>query len=175
MINPKICSKCKIEKQISEFGTASPTSDGYNSWCKQCVCDSSKRYRETPNGIYSSIKGRCKYNNSHPAYNRHPKNFDISKDEFIDWYNNEQKVCHYCDIPEELLHLIDDPQLNKTHRLSIDCVENDGGYVEGNLVLACNRCNFLKGEYFSYQEYMKLAQEFVKPKWKAIVTSVKEE
>lgn len=32
----KVCSKCKIEKDLSNFDKNKCAKDGYNSWCKQC-------------------------------------------------------------------------------------------------------------------------------------------
>jgi len=41
-IKTKICSKCKIEKDISEFSKNKNKKDGVNSWCKYCC----KQYRK---------------------------------------------------------------------------------------------------------------------------------
>ncbi len=32
----KTCSKCKIEKEISDFHNSKKTLDGKNYWCKEC-------------------------------------------------------------------------------------------------------------------------------------------
>ena len=33
----KVCSKCKIEKELSEFGKRSGSKDGHKGACKECV------------------------------------------------------------------------------------------------------------------------------------------
>lgn len=33
----KRCSRCKVEKDVSEFGKATRNSDGLNTWCKTCI------------------------------------------------------------------------------------------------------------------------------------------
>jgi hypothetical protein len=40
----KECSKCKVAKEAIEFGTSSRTKDGFNSWCKSCVRERSKKW-----------------------------------------------------------------------------------------------------------------------------------
>ena len=40
----KVCSKCGIAKDISEFGRHSKMKDGLQIWCKTCIKDYSKTY-----------------------------------------------------------------------------------------------------------------------------------
>ena len=40
----KVCPKCKISKEIIEFGKSKPTKDGLSVWCKLCH----KEYNATP-------------------------------------------------------------------------------------------------------------------------------
>jgi hypothetical protein len=40
----KICCKCKIEKDISEFGKSSKSRDGFHYSCKECSHKRSKKY-----------------------------------------------------------------------------------------------------------------------------------
>ena len=40
----KICSKCKRELPISEFGKNKTTKDGLNSWCKLCSSNYNREY-----------------------------------------------------------------------------------------------------------------------------------
>lgn len=161
---PKQCSKCGKVKPLSEFGTANATKkDGYNSWCKQCVRESSKTFRETASGIYSAIKGRQKFYIG--KNDNKTKPVTITRKEFCDWYDNEPRVCAYCDIPEDLIDSIEDNYNKQSERLSIDCMNNDSGYAKNNLVLACRRCNSIKSDLLSYEEMREFAQKYIKPKW----------
>jgi hypothetical protein len=46
MSNPaKQCTKCKKIKELSEFGFAKGTKDGFNFWCRACIKDSNAAYR----------------------------------------------------------------------------------------------------------------------------------
>jgi hypothetical protein len=41
----KICTKCKIEKEISEFGNEKRSKDGLKSFCKNCINKSNREYK----------------------------------------------------------------------------------------------------------------------------------
>jgi hypothetical protein len=42
----KICSKCQIEKSLTEFHRSNQTKDGYKYYCKICRAINGKKYRE---------------------------------------------------------------------------------------------------------------------------------
>jgi len=155
-----MCSKCGKVKPLSEFGMANSTKkDGYNSWCKQCVRDAGKAFRKTASGFYSQIKGRNKFYDDHP--------FNISRDEFIEWYENTHKKCVYCDCPEKISVPFFKQYRNQADKLTVDCVDNDVGYAKGNIELACFYCNSVKSNILSFDEMRKIGQEIIKPKWQA--------
>lgn len=58
----KICTKCKEEKDVSEFSKDKYTKDGLFYWCKKCVIKKTKNYRERIKNdsnreiIYSGLK-----------------------------------------------------------------------------------------------------------------------
>lgn len=93
------------------------------------------------------------------------KKFDIGKDVFLSWYKNQPKKCAYCDLPEELIRKINDTQLNRSHRLTVDCKDNKLGYIKDNLVLSCLRCNFMKNDFLDYEAMRDIGQRHVKPIW----------
>lgn len=43
----KVCSCCKVEKNIKEFGKCKTNKDGLQYWCKTCKKEHGKKYRET--------------------------------------------------------------------------------------------------------------------------------
>ena len=55
-------------------------------------------------------------------------------------------------------------------RLTVDCKDNDVGYALDNIVLACANCNRMKNNMLTFEEMMYVGQNFVKPKWQAIVS-----
>ena len=157
----KTCTKCGETKPLSEFGKHRGTKDGLNSWCKVCDRKKYREYIKTPSGIYTNIKGRLNYYKT--------KNLNISRKDFIEWYSSVEKRCIYCGIHENDLATLGDSYNDKAHRLTVDCVVNEKGYIAGNLGLACLRCNSIKSDFFSYEEMRQLSQIFIKPKWEALL------
>jgi len=157
MIEMKACTKCGNEKPLSAFSKHRLSKDGHAYQCKECNAHRAAYWRTTPSGVYTSIKGRLNYYKTKPLI--------ITKEDFMEWYINEVKICAYCDIPEDKLECLGDSYNSKAHRLTVDCVENSMGYVDGNLVLACLRCNSIKSDLFTHEEMRQLAQQFIKPKW----------
>lgn len=165
----KLCIKCGIEKLENEFNKSSFTKTGLRSWCRDCEKKENNKYRlenleeerrrkrewaKIPSGIYNAIK-----------YGNKRKQLIISKKDFIDWYNNEPKICSYCGITLEDLDKINDTHNNKISRLSIDCINNSKGYELGNICLACLRCNYTKNDFFTYDEMKEIGMKYIKTKW----------
>jgi 5-methylcytosine-specific restriction endonuclease McrA len=55
----KICTKCKIEKYITEFSKHKGTKDGYDHQCKQCVKEAKQKRIE--NRIYIQVDKKICY------------------------------------------------------------------------------------------------------------------
>lgn len=159
-MDTKECTGCFEVKPLSEFGKSKSTKDGYTYRCLECKRRYAKHHRTTPEGVYSTLMRRHGLN---------IKEVIISKDNFIDWYVNEPKICAYCDLPEKLIQHIPPMYNRNVIRLTIDCKDNGNKYESGNLVLACLRCNFTKSNYFTYDEMRKIGQEIIKPKWQSYI------
>lgn len=97
------------------------------------------RYNRTPAGIYYKLKQR----NSEKI---------ISKENFSQWYVAQKKLCVYCG------------EIEGKVRLQIDRKDNKLGYPEGNLALACKRCNFIKRDWFSYEDMLEIGKTISKIK-----------
>ena len=109
------------------------------------------RHNRSISGIFSHLKFSAKKRNIE---------FKILKDKFVIWYNNQQKICYYCG--RSIEETKNDIGLNsKNYRLSIDRKNNTEGYELNNIVLACNRCNNIKGSYFSSDEMLIIAKEIL--------------
>ena len=124
----KQCSQCKKWFPLIFFKKAKHLSSGRNSRCKECI----QRWEQTPIGIWTYLK--------------RGKKRKISKEEFSEWYNKQEKRCVYCG------------QLPLKERLQVDRKDNNNGYKIGNMVLACKRCNFIKRDWFSYKEMVKIGK-----------------
>lgn len=100
----------------------------------------------------------------------------LSRDEFIKWWNAQEKKCFYCDIKEE--DLKDSPSSTifknkKTRRLTIDRLDSSKGYELNNILLACMRCNVIKSNFFNVEEMREIGQRYVKPKWEKEIKKLK--
>lgn len=153
----KTCTLCGETKPLSAFGKHKLSKDGHAWRCLECSRKLSSVYSFTPAGIFSNVKGRNKH------YQHKP--FVIDKDYFIEWYSSQEKKCVYCDLTEEDLPKINDSYNNKSKRLSIDAIDNNLGYIEGNLAICCHRCNSLKSDILTFNEMRAFAQKYIKPKW----------
>ena len=110
------------------------------------ITERNKKFSQTPEGIYSSLKTGATSRNLE---------YSITKEYFVNWYNNQDKTCHYCNRTLEEIKL--DP-IGHAGRLSIDRIDSTKGYIENNLVLACYRCNTIKSNYFTEQEMLKIGE-----------------
>lgn len=55
----KVCSKCRLEKPLEDFGFSKQSKDGKNSWCKSCVnTDQNKKRAENPGYVDEVNKRR---------------------------------------------------------------------------------------------------------------------
>ena len=165
IVTTKVCTKCKRELPLTSFGKHRYSKDGHDWRCKECGRKHAKMWSVTPSGVFSRIQARANYYRTH-----HPnlyKPMEISKEDFITWYINEPKVCAYCDILEEHLGLIHMRFDKRVTHLSIDCRDNNKGYSLDNLALACNLCNLIKKNIFTFDEMRDIAQRHIKPKWMA--------
>ena len=115
------------------------------------------KYEQSPIGVYLRIKHRIKSKNLHLLI--------CSKKEFVNWCNQQEQKCVYCDIPVELLKPLEWGAKQYRNRLTIDREDNNQGYIIGNICLACGECNRAKNNYWTAEETRIMAQREIKPKW----------
>jgi len=168
----KKCSKCKKIKPLSGFWKSSRQKDGKYTSCSDCQRIANKKWRErnpdyelnrrllgrdkTPSRIYSRILDSGKKRNIP---------IEISREGFVKWHDSQETKCVYCGVFLSELGNQDDSQLKKfKNTLSIDRKDNNKGYSVDNMVLACIRCNFIKGDFFTFSEMKEIGKRYVKPK-----------
>ena len=109
-----------------------------------------KKYASSPKGIYRNL------------IKRGIKKVLISQSDFIDWYNNQRKLCFYCNIPELLVVKFAKGKMRS--RLTIDRLDPKGTYQKDNIVLACGICNTVKSDIFTKDEMKEIAK-IIRAKW----------
>ena len=159
----KVCIKCNKNFKVE-------TSAKNQKYCSSnCSSNSKKiiklkypefRDRSTSRTKYFIMKSRAL-----------KKKFEIcSGNEFVDWFNSQEKICTYCGIPEEIWQHIYNGHQNK-YSLTIDRMDNSKGYIVNNLTLACSQCNSSKNDVFSYIEMKEIGMKYLKPKWQLKIKS----
>lgn len=123
----KKCSKCLIEKPISEFFRDKQKRDGYNPHCKTCDKEISKNWRKS--------------NPEQRKYNVLKCATGVTKEQYIDLLQAQDGKCAICGTGIE----------ENNRRLSVDHCHDDN-IVRG---LLCTKCNFGLG-YFNDNENLLL-------------------
>lgn len=174
----KVCKRCNTEKLLTSFSRNRTRRDGLQDYCKACNSRINKQwlnqhreqyreyqarwyeenrgrlkgkmadYAKTPTERYRQIKRRAKLRNIDLA---------ITKNGFIDWFNAQRQVCHYC---EGSLTGYENGSL---WGLTVDRRDNTKGYEVGNLVLACMRCNVMKGSWLTEKQMVDAARRYFEP------------
>lgn len=118
----KICSKCKIEKDITNFYLDPDHSDGRRSDCKACIkLQRHKRHCENWQRLNGLAKSkRNKYN----ILKSNLKKFGITPEQFSILSNNQNNKCKICNT-------------ETTERLYVDHCHITG-LIRG---LLCRKCN----------------------------------
>jgi hypothetical protein len=165
-MNKKICTKCKIEKEYSEFHFAAKGIGGVRSVCKSCRSIEKTEYlsrdyvkiKSHDNYIknFDSIRKRTALhywtlNGQYHQYKKSAKKrgleFPLKEIDCIPFYNTD---CFYCG--------------DKINGLGIDRLDNSVGYISTNIVPCCKSCNFMK--------HVKSKDEFIEH-LKKIITNLK--
>lgn len=139
----KICSKCNEEKLMSEFYKDKRSKGGIYPSCKKCNFIYKQRYNQKNRDYYKKkqqefyLTPKGQYNSYKQASKTRKHNFDLTFDEFMQFWN---KPCYYCGSSIELIGL--------------DRMNNSVGYVLHNVVPCCTFCNRMK--------YTHDAESFIK-------------
>ena len=129
----KTCSKCDVEKPLSEFYKRSDTGK-YRSSCKKCWYISSKRYVDKNRGKVN--KYNRDYNKTNPTRAKKSyikSTYGLTWEEYTKLYNSQQGKCAICNKYITI-------EVDKS-RTSTACVDHnhETGEVRGILCDSCNK------------------------------------
>lgn len=129
----KVCYRCKVEKDLSEFHIDRKNKDGRRSYCKPCaIANSTEWYAK-------SEKFRQSVRNSGLR-----KRFGITNDDYFEMLKEQNGVCAICETkPEGYLHV--------DH-----CHET--GEIRG---LLCKPCNLGLGNFRDNRTFLSNAIEYL--------------
>jgi hypothetical protein len=134
IVNGKVfCHDCNTTKDRSAF--TKQISQG----CRDCLAATNKVYRETWHGVFTCLVNSSRQNNekrndpNRKAGCRELKH-TLTYDEIVEIYRRQRGLCHVSDTPLSC-------RLNDIHRVSLERINNDIGYVKDNVVLVCKIFN----------------------------------
>lgn len=164
MKNKKICTQCKLEKEISDFSFSDAKRGYKQSKCKKCIGENTIKYRKNNSEHY---KEQCK-NNSKRFRENHPlrsiqwyvnDRYKVSVEtlnEFINSYIEKNgKVCAICG---KEFDMIQKRQYKGAKRLVIDH-SHSTGKLRG---LLCDGCNLGLGGFKDNIESLQNAINYLK-------------
>lgn len=154
MTDVKICTRCKVEKDTSEFHKSKDKKFGVNNVCKICAKIISKKYYSKNS---KQIKQRVScYSQSYiPKHSREidsrlknlctkaksrTKEFTLIDQDLLDLWEKQNGQCAYTKLPMLATS-------NQFNTVSLDRVDSSKGYVVGNVQLVCAAINKMKQEY----------------------------
>ena len=170
MNETKICTNCKIERQITDFYYNS-NSKRYECHCKECGRLRCKEWRKNypEKSKLSDKTSKLKLKNEDPVKyrlikliasmkSRYP-NKEIVKELTVEdageLYKKQCGKCHYTGIQMKLTS----DKYRDLFLMSIDRIDSSIGYTKDNIVLCCWGMNVLKGPH-SENELIIALQSF---------------
>lgn len=157
----RICSRCSIEKEISEFHKDKGFKDGLYRWCKSCKKGYDKIYRQSEK-VQKLYKSK-EYKIRKIEYNAKKSNID-RRQEILNRIKCKAKklgipfnleisdiiIPEYCPILE--MKLCDKPYGQrggkgggfKDNNPSIDKIDPTKGYIKGNIQIISMKANAMK-------------------------------
>lgn len=131
------CSECSKWDEITSFPTGRSGENAYKlTFCYRCRNGRDNKRRNASSLEYFKEKSM----RSSVRARRLSIPFDLTPDYLMRLYDMQDGLCFYTDIPMVLLF----GQGRSRHACSIDRVNYDGGYIQGNVVLATTRVNSMK-------------------------------
>ncbi|KKK93054.1 hypothetical protein LCGC14_2696730, partial [marine sediment metagenome] len=108
-----------------------------------------RQYRQTAASKYSALRSRAQARGI---------GFDIDRETFTYWFNEQPHVCRYCHAPVSIA------DASRKRWLTIDRMDNKRPYVIGNITVCCYRCNLLKSDDISFTTMVEIGQLLYKEK-----------
>lgn len=152
----RLCPSCEERKTDSHFHKSSRAKSGLQTYCKACQVE---KDNENPDRNERYLRYRAKWpgRTTWSFIKKRAEKMGVpfsSMEDFVSWFEGATRRCAYCAMEEA------EAKSKFDHNLHIDRKENGLGYVVGNMVLACHRCNVVKNAYLSHDQMMQVAGMF---------------
>jgi len=150
-MDTKICTKCKLEIPIEDFGNSKKSSDGKSSWCKNCLNAKSRKSK-----MNNPIRARANQIRNH--MNDRTKKVGMYVDPYFTSENILEmiKEIDYCPCGRKLDKSYTGDEKKNPAAPSLDRFDSTIGYTKENVHVVCARCNHLKNDS-TVEELYKIA------------------
>lgn len=141
----KQCSKCKIEKPLSEFWPDRSKRNGYSARCKDCGREYAREYRASRPDYE---KTRYQKNKASERERHLKRKYGVDLTSYEKMLTDQNGLCAICDAPES-------EQFNSVFHVD-HC--HDTGEVRG---LLCRGCNHMLGVVQDKPEILMRAVDYL--------------
>ena len=145
------CKQCPEEIHLRSADLKRVT-----GFCRKCSDNISAKergylYRKKPyEALFNNFKKRTKREN---------KDNQLSYEEFLEF--TKEKQCHYC---YDDIHWVEYNLTANGSSYNLDRKDNNRGYIMGNCVTCCWKCNESKKNNFTYEQWYGMTEYFRKKK-----------
>lgn len=167
----KICNKCKKEKKIDDFSFRNFTAPNGLKYsrprarCKTCECGdyheiwysnpemrSRKReYKRNDRSLKSLIQNRI------ATWRKKTLNSDLTTEYLLGQHEKQNGECYYTGLPLEILKTFEWKDKFE-NSISLDRLDPDKGYIQGNVVFCLYSVNTMKGRLTEEDFYERMKQ-----------------
>jgi len=133
-ISEKECSKCKKTYSINCF---QKVNRGFSSSCKYCKAKEFKNWARA-----NDTRNRFRFYEWNAK--KHNRDFMLTEARFKEMV--EMGECFYC---------------GDNERLGIDRIDSNGGYIEGNIIQCCRKCNVAKNN-LNVKDFIRMCVNIAK-------------
>lgn len=140
----KVCSKCGVEKESSEFHKQSSKQDGLRPECKKCRVI---KTADKPGNYKHGLTHTKEYVAFHHRKYTLKKKFGITPEQYEVMHNNQKGLCYICGQPETVL----DNKYGTPKKLAVDHCHKTNKVRR----LLCNRCNTTLGKVNEDKELLR--------------------
>ena len=146
----KVCTHCHQEKSEAQFAKSKRGKGGLRSYCKACENKYMKNYyNRKPQGRFRRLKENAL---------KDDVPIEMTRDEFVDWFNRQPIKCFYCHTPLEFVF----GRHWQWNGLTLDRLNPNDGYNLHNIVLCCRQCNIIKGHWFTDKQMLEIATKYLR-------------
>ena len=169
----KICSKCNVEKNLSDFGKDKYSKDSYTSACKTCRNKQRQSWaKRNPDKVRATIERR----KIKPGYHKHHAEYNVEwrlknpekslltrvkrrcreKEIECNLQLKDIKIPEFCPVLGIPI-IIDYEHKHSDNSASVDRIDNTKGYVNSNICIISLRANRIKNDA-TREELEKIAK-----------------